>query len=420
MPTCEHAPVSRLPTAAVSAEFSAMNERPRLYLSPPHMGGDEFEFVRSAFETNWIAPVGPNVVAFEDEFAAHFGFGHAAALDSGTAALHLATRVLGVKAGDTVLCSTLTFIASANPVTYQGARPVFIDSDDATWNMDPARLEEALESLAERDELPRAVIVVDLYGQCANYGAIVPICARYEVPIIEDAAEALGATCNGRPAGAFGLVSGFSFNGNKIITTSGGGMLVSEDSCLVERARFFATQARDPATHYEHSEYGYNYRMSNVLAGIGRGQLRVLEDRVVRRRRIFESYRKGLEGLPGLAFMPDGRYGRSTRWLTCLTIDPDVAGVHRDTVRLALEDENIEARPVWKPLHLQRVFKGCEVFGGSVSERLFAHGLCLPSGSAMTDDDIARVVGVVRQVFANGGRKSEVRGKRPAAGMGSP
>ncbi len=375
--------------------------KPRLFLSPPHMGRAEFAFVEEAFRTNWISPVGPHLDAFECEFCARFGFAHAVAVASGTAAIHLALRLLGVRPGDEVVCSTLTFAASANPILYEQARPVFIDSDEATWNMNPARFGEWLAMRARAGRLPRAVIIVDLYGQCADLKRITASCARHGVPLIEDAAEALGATCAGRPAGAFGRMAVFSFNGNKIITTSGGGMLVSEDAGLIKQARFLATQARDPAPHYQHSQLGFNYRMSNVLAGIGRGQLQVLGERVEARRRIFAHYVAALQDLPGVAFMPEAAYGRSNRWLTCLTIDPAKAGVDREQVRKALEAENIEARPVWKPLHLQPVFAGCEVVGGAVSERLFNQGLCLPSGSAMTEDDLQRVIRIVRDVFSS-------------------
>ncbi len=379
--------------------MSTVATAPRLFLSPPHMGVTEFGFVEEAFRTNWIAPVGPHVDAFEREFCAQLGFGHAAAVSSGTAALHLALRIAGVRPGDEVVCSALTFSASANPILYEDARPVFIDSDATSWNMDPALLENWLESRAQQGRLPRAVIAVDLYGQCADLERIAAACARYDVCLIEDAAEALGATCAGRSAGAFGRMAIFSFNGNKIITTSGGGMLVSEDPALIAKARFLATQARDPAPHYQHSEIGFNYRLSNVLAGIGRGQLRELSDRVEARRRIFASYVEALSDLDGLAFMPEAAYGRSTRWLTCLTIDPLLAGTDREKVRLALDAENIEARPVWKPLHLQPIFARYEMVGGEVASRLFEQGLCLPSGSAMTEVDVQRVVHVVREAF---------------------
>ncbi|MGH8020012.1 MAG: DegT/DnrJ/EryC1/StrS family aminotransferase [Opitutaceae bacterium] len=373
----------------------------RVFLSPPHLGEDEWRFVREAFETNWIAPIGPNVDAFEAEFAKRFDMSHAVAVASGTAAIHLAMRILGVGTGDEVFCSSLTFIASANPIVYRGARPVFIDSEATSWSMDPARLEEALAARARIGRLPKAVIVVDLYGQCANYGEIVPICESYGVPIVEDAAEALGSTCLGQPAGSFGRMAIFSFNGNKIITTSGGGMLVSSDGEITKQGRYLATQAREPTSHYEHYDIGYNYRMSNVLAGIGLGQLMMLERRIEARQRIFELYRAGLAGLPGVGFMPEAPWGRSTRWLTCITIDPAVAPTDREKVRLALQEESIESRPVWKPMHMQPVFRRMDVdmFGGAVSERLYDQGLCLPSGSALTDEELERIIGLIRREF---------------------
>jgi dTDP-4-amino-4,6-dideoxygalactose transaminase len=367
----------------------------RIYLSPPHMSGDEQGFMKEAFDTNWIAPLGPQVDAFEEEFAGAVQVPHAAALSSGTAALHLALRLLNVRAGDVVVCPTLTFSATANAVTYVGATPVFVDADPATWNLDPEVLQEALTALAREGKPAAAVIAVDLYGQCADYEAIESVCGEFGVPLIEDAAEALGAEYNGTPAGGFGRCAIFSFNGNKIITTSGGGMLVSDDEELVHRARYLATQARDPAPHYQHSEIGYNYRMSSVLAAIGRGQLRVLGQRVQARRRNFDHYQRELGSLPGVEFMPEAPYGRCTRWLTCLTIDPDAFGATREDVRLTLEAEDIEARPVWKPMHLQPVFDGCRVIGGPVSERLFELGLCLPSGSSLTEADRWRVINLV-------------------------
>ena len=365
------------------------------------MGGDELDLVRETFESNWIAPLGPQVDAFEREFAATVEVPHAAALSSGTAGLHLALELIGVARGDTVVCPTLTFSATANAITYVGAEPVFVDSNHATWNLDPELLREEFETAARSGTQHAAVIAVDLYGQCADYGRIVDVCEEYGVPLIEDAAEGLGATCDGRPAGGFGRCGVFSFNGNKIITTSGGGMLVADDEELVARARYLATQARDPAPHYQHSAIGYNYRMSNVLAAIGRGQLRVLDDRVTARRTNFDHYRRALGDLPGVEFMPEAPYGRCTRWLTCLTIDPGVAGVTRDDIRLALEDEDIEARPVWKPMHLQPVFQGCRVRGGDVASRLFDHGLCLPSGSSLTEEDRNRVIGIFRGRFGD-------------------
>jgi len=371
---------------------------PRIYLSPPHVFGAEQSLVADAFESNWIAPLGPHVDAFEKEFEGVVDVPHAVALSSGTAALHLAMELLGVGARDHVICSSLTFSASANPIRYQGATPVFVDSDK-TWTMDANLLEDALKSGDAAGRRAKAVIAVDLYGQCADYQPILELCGRYGVPLVEDAAEALGATYKGRPSGGFGRLGVFSFNGNKIITTSGGGMLVSHEKALVDRARFLATQARDPAPHYEHSCIGYNYRLSNVLAAIGRGQLKTLAQRVAMRRRIFERYVEGLGDLPGVEFMPEAPYGRPTRWLTCLTISPEVCGADRESVRLALEAENIEGRPVWKPMHMQPVFAGTRVFGGAVSERLFRDGLCLPSGSSLSPDEQDRVISIVRRSF---------------------
>ena len=368
---------------------------PRIYLSPPHMSGEELELVKEAFASNWIAPLGPHVDGFENDIARFTGVAHAAALSSGTAALHLALRLLGMQPGDEVLCPTFTFSASANPIAYEGGHPVFIDSESGSWNMDPALLAEELAACAARGRLPRAVIVVDLYGQCADYDPIVAACARYDVPIIQDSAEALGATYRGRMAGTQGRLGVFSFNGNKIITTSGGGMLVSENAQLIERARFLATQARDPAPHYQHSQIGFNYRMSNVLAGIGRGQLRALPQRIAARRMNFERYRAALAGVPGIAFMPVAGHGGPNYWLTCITIDPAQFGATREDVRLALEAENIESRPVWKPLHLQPVFADCRVRGGGLAESIFERGLCLPSGSSLSASDLDRICAIL-------------------------
>ncbi len=359
------------------------------------MSGLEQQFVQEVFASNWIAPLGPQVDAFEAEFAAAVGAPYALALSSGTAALHLALILAGVGPGDEVLVSTLTFSASANPVVYLGGRPVFIDSERTSWNLDPALVCETIERKARQGKLPKAVIPVHLYGQSADLDPILEVCNRYGIPVIEDAAEALGATYKGRAPGTFGMMGAFSFNGNKIITTSGGGMLVSADKGLIDHARKLATQARDPAPHYQHSEIGYNYRMSNLLAAVGRGQLRVLEERVRRKREIFDAYRGLLGDLPGIVFMPEAPWGRCTRWLTCITVDPQAFGATREDIRLALEAENIESRPLWKPMHLQPVFQGCEVVGGAVAEALFRDGLCLPSGTAMTQADIERVVAVV-------------------------
>lgn len=375
----------------------------RIHLSPPHMGPSERELLLSAFESNWIAPLGPHVDGFEQELAAIAGEGqHVAALSSGTAAIHLALTILGVGPGDEVLASSLTFAATVNPVLYLGARPAFLDSDRETWNLSPGLLEEELADRARRGRLPKAVITVDLYGQCADYDPIRAAADRYGVPIVEDAAEALGATYKGRAAGSLGDLGVFSFNGNKILTTSGGGALVSRRREWIEKARFLATQARDPAPHYQHSHVGHNYRLSNLLAAVGRGQLRVLEERVAQRRANNAFYREALRNLPGIELMPEASYGRWNGWLTCLLIDPAAFGATREDVRLHLECLNIESRPVWKPMHLQPVFAVCRMRGGAVSEELFEKGLCLPSGSSLTQNDLERVVEAIRHVHLHG------------------
>ena len=367
----------------------------RIFLSPPHMGGTELTFVQEAFESNYIAPLGPQVDAFEKEFAEKTGISHAVALCSGTAAMHIALCALGIKAGDEVFASTLTFIGSVSPVTFLGAKPVFIDADYKTWNMDPELLAKEINKCAERGRLPKAVVPTDLYGQCSDLDIILEICAPYAIPVIVDAAEALGATYKGRGAGAGAKAAVFSFNGNKIITTSGGGMLTSEDKEFITRIRFLSQQARDEAPHYEHSQIGFNYRMSNILAAVGRGQLRVLEERLATKRRIFERYKSLLAGVQGIDFMPEAEYGKSNRWLTVVLIAPEKFGADREVVRLALEAMNIEARPVWKPMHMQPVFANCKCVGGKVAELLFQRGLCLPSGTSMTDDDIQRIVSAI-------------------------
>jgi pyridoxal phosphate-dependent aminotransferase EpsN len=368
--------------------------------------------VAEVFASNWIAPLGPHVDAFEEEFCAVTGAPYAVALSSGTAALHLALHLAGVRGDDEVLVSTLTFAASVYPILYLGAHPTFIDSERTSWNMDASLLAETLQVRARAGRLPRAVVVVHLYGQSADLDPIADACAMYGVPLIEDAAEALGAQYKGRSPGTAGAAGIFSFNGNKIITTSGGGMLVSPDRKLVKRARKLASQARDPAPHYEHSEIGYNYRLSNVLAAIGRGQLRVLEDRVLARRFNYMFYREALADLPGLSFMPEAPWGRHTRWLTCITIDPRQFGASREEVRLALQCDEIEARPVWKPMHLQPLFAGCEKVGGAVAADLFAGGLCLPSGSNLTTGDLTRVVDRIKA-----GRARVNQARRLSAGV---
>jgi pyridoxal phosphate-dependent aminotransferase EpsN len=373
-----------------------MSEQKRIFLSPPHMSGEEMALIEEAFDSNYIAPLGPQVDAFEREMCTYLDVSHAVALSSGTAALHLALLMSGVGAGDEVLCSTLTFSASANAICYTGARPVFIDSRLDSWNLDPELVEDALLEAHRNGKRIKALMAVDLYGQCADYQRLEKICTDYQVTLIEDAAEALGASYGEKKAGTFGKMAALSFNGNKIITTSGGGMLLTQDEKLAARARFLSTQARDPTPHYQHSVIGYNYRMSNVLAAIGRGQLRVIDERVRKKRSIFENYTRLLGDLEGLTFMPEMVYGQSNRWLTCICIDPIALGASREEIRLLLEQHNIESRPVWKPMHLQPVFSDCRFLGGSVSEKIFREGLCLPSGTAMDDDDMTRICSLIR------------------------
>ncbi len=373
----------------------------RIYLSPPHMGGEELEFIHEAFESNWIAPLGPQVSAFEKEVASYVGTKGALAVNSGTAAIHLGLRLLGVGSGDKVFCSTLTFIGSVNPILYLNAEPVFIDSEPSSWNMSPNALKRALEDAAQNDDLPKAVVVVNIYGQSTDMDPILDVCDEYSVPVLEDAAESLGAFYKGKPSGTFGKYGTFSFNGNKIITTSGGGMLVSNDTDGLEKARFWATQARDPASYYQHSEMGYNYRMSNILAAIGRGQLRVLDDRVKRRREIFDTYKSELGSIPGVGFMPEAEFGKSNRWLTVMTLDPEI--IKKSPFELVdyLEEQDIETRPVWKPMHLQPLFEGKKYYtheeNRSISDILFKTGICLPSGTAMTERDLERVIDAIRE-----------------------
>lgn len=376
---------------------------PRIHLSPPHLTGEEQALVADAFASNWIAPLGPHVDAFEEEFATRVGAAHAVALSSGTAALHLALRLAGVEAGDEVLVSTFTFVASANPVVYLGATPVFVDSETESWNMDPGLLEEALREGASRGRLPAAVVVVHLYGQSAHLEPIAALCREFGVPLVEDAAESLGAIYgDGVHPGTVGRAGAFSFNGNKMITTSGGGMLVTPDGELARRARRLATQAREPVPHYEHLEVGYNYRLSNLLAAVGRAQLRALEDRVRARRETFQAYQDGLGSLPGLTFQPEAPWGRHARWLSCLLVEAEEAGIDRDTLRVGLEAAGIESRPLWKPMHLQPVFAGCRCWGGAVAEGFFRNGLCLPSGSALTPAERNRVIEAVRETLQGG------------------
>lgn len=368
----------------------------RILLSVPHMSGREEGYVREAFASNWLSTVGPNLTAFEASFEQYIGL-PSVALSSGTAAVHIGLRLLGVGPGDTVFCSTLTFAASANPICYQGAEPVFIDSNYATWNIDTQRLEEALRDASEMGALPKAVVVVHLYGQCADMDPVRAACARYNVPILEDAAEALGATYQGQVAGTLGDVGVFSFNGNKIITTTGGGMLVCRNRSWVEKARFWSQQARDPGLAYQHSEMGYNYRMSNVLAGIGRGQLEVLDLRVQQRRAIAFRYRDAFADLPGISLMPQAPYGLHINWLSCFLIDEQAFGATRDELIAALDKANVESRPVWKPMHLQPLYAGYRCYGGAVAEDLSSRGICLPSSSSLSKEEQLHVVNVVRR-----------------------
>ncbi|WP_158737288.1 DegT/DnrJ/EryC1/StrS aminotransferase family protein [Alteribacillus sp. YIM 98480] len=366
-----------------------------IYLSPPHMSGNEKRLVMEAFDSNWIAPLGPQVKAFEKEMAEYVNTKGALALNSGTAAIHLALKLLNVGRGDTVFCSSLTFVASANPILYLGAEPVFIDSEPSSWNMSANALKRAFINATKSGNMPKAVIIVNIYGQSADMDSLLSICNYYNVPVIEDAAESLGATYKGKVSGTFGEFGVYSFNGNKIITTSGGGMLVSNDLDALERARYMATQARDPALHYQHSKIGYNYRLSNILAAIGRAQLKVLMERITSRRQIFNKYYTELHNIKGIKFMPEAAYGRSTRWLTALTIDENHSGVTSTEIVEFLLSQNVEARPVWKPLHLQPLFKNCAYYSHSnenVSEKLFTKGVCLPSGSSLLKEEQERVI----------------------------
>ncbi|MFP3355714.1 aminotransferase class I/II-fold pyridoxal phosphate-dependent enzyme [Planococcus sp. SIMBA_143] len=373
----------------------------RIFLSSPHMSGNEKSYIDYAFDSNWIAPLGPNVDGFEREIAKYAQVEDAAATSSGTAAIHLALELLEVGKDDIVFCSTLTFIASANPILYTGATPVFIDSEESTWNMSPVALEKALKDAKQKDKLPKAVIIVHLYGQSAMLDELMAICERYGVPIVEDAAESLGSYYKGQPSGSFGKFGIFSFNGNKIITTSGGGMLISNDVQALKRARFLATQARDQAVHYQHSVVGYNYRLSNILAGVGRAQLEVLADRVLARRAVFNRYVEALGDIDGLNFMPELENTYGNRWLTTLTLDPEKISTTPGEIIEVLAEENIEARPVWKPLHLQPLFDGTDFYPHSdeeiISEKLFERGLCLPSGSNMTEEQQSRVISKIQQ-----------------------
>lgn len=371
----------------------------KIWLSSPHMGEAEFKFVKEAFDTNWISPVGPHIQGFEEDLASYNGIPHVAALSSGTAAIHLALILLGVERNDEVICSSFTFSGSCNPIAYLGAIPVFVDSEQQTWNMDPVLLEEAIKDRLSKGKKPKAIITVHLYGMPAQIDKIMEIALKYDIPVVEDAAEALGSTFNGKKLGTFGTIGIFSFNGNKIITTSGGGAMVSEDKSYIDKAKFLSTQARDQAPHYQHSEIGYNYRLSNVCAGIGRGQMLVLDERVEKRRQIYENYRQNLEPL-GVYFLKESVNSTSNRWLTTVLLDRDDKSNHlREKVRMDLEKLNIESRPLWKPMHLQPVFNSTPAYVNGVSEGLFVTGLCLPSGSNLTDLQQVHVIESIKNIL---------------------
>ena len=369
----------------------------RIYLSPPHMGDNEKKYLEDAFDSNWIAPLGPHVDGFENEMASYLNVGYATALNSGTASLHLALRILGIKKDDKVLCPSLTFAASANVILFENAHPIFIDSDPNTWVLDLVACEKAIQM-----HKPKALISVDLYGQSCDYDAIKYLCEKYNVLLIEDAAEALGADYKGKKCSSFGEMGILSFNGNKIITTSGGGMLVSNNKDYVKKARFLSTQAREQTIHYEHKELGYNYRMSNLIAAIGRGQLEVLDKRILSRRTIFNRYEKALSNIHGFNFMQEAGYGLSNRWLTALTVDEKITGISRNQIIEVLEKENIESRPVWKPMHIQPFYKNCEYVKGDhgdVSAKLFQNGICLPSGSSLTEGEQGKIIDIILSII---------------------
>lgn len=378
-------------------------ENKRIYLASPHMGGMEQKFVQEAFDTNWVAPLGPNVNNFEKEVAEYVGAKDAAVLVSGTSAIHLALKALAMKAGDRVFCTSLTFAASCNPIMYEKGEPVFIDSEPESWNMSPMALEKAFVKAKNENKMPIAVIVVHLYGQSADMDKIMAICEKYNTPIIEDAAESLGATYKGKQTGTFGKFGIFSFNGNKIITTSGGGMLISDDSERIAKARFWSTQSRDNERHYEHTELGYNYRMSNITAGIGRGQLRVLDERIAQKKHIFERYNEAFKDIEDIEMMPICEYGEPNYWLSCMTLKEGSRVKPLDII-LALEEKNIESRPIWKPMHIQPYYSEFDFFshndeGISVGEDIFNRGVCLPSDTKMSVEDMKKVADIVKGLF---------------------
>ncbi|MGO1057873.1 DegT/DnrJ/EryC1/StrS family aminotransferase [Planococcus sp. FY231025] len=391
--------------SSTSFFIPAAETKEKILLSTPHMTGNEMKYIQEAFDSNWIAPVGPNVDKFEEELAAYTGAAGGAALSSGTAAIHLALHLLGIGKGDRVFCSSLTFVASANPILYEGAEPVFIDAEEETWNMSPVALRKAFRAAADEGKLPKAVVVVNLYGQSAQMDELLEICNEYGVPIVEDAAESLGSSYKGKSSGTFGKFGIFSFNGNKIITASSGGMLISNDTETIKKARFLASQAKDPAPYYKHHEIGYNYRLSNVLAGIGRAQLEAIDERVAARRAVYERYVAGLGDIEAIEFQPEPEGTFSNRWLTAFTLNPDLTALVPENIKRALAAEEIESRNVWNPLHSQELFKDAQFFshgdGEAVSEKIFRHGLCLPSGSNMTEEQQERVIRVIRSLFNN-------------------
>lgn len=378
-----------------------MSAKSRIFLSPPHMSGEEIKFINNAFSSNWIAPVGPAIDAFEEAVTGYTGATNAVALASGTAAIHLALHQCGVQPGDDVFCSDLTFAGSAFPITYLQATPVFIDCEEKTWNMDPELLRKAIRERDSTGKRPAAVIVVHLYGQSADVNSIQEICTEFSIPLIEDAAESLGTYYGNMHTGTIGKLGILSFNGNKIITTSGGGMLIGKDTAVIENARYLSTQARDSFPWYEHSVVGYNYRMSNILAAIGCGQIRVIEERVRKKREIYELYARYFENIDGISLIPRDVYGRSNCWLTCIIINQEKCCVSPERFRIALEKENIESRPLWKPMHQQPVFTSLPAYLNGVSDRLFSEGLCLPSGTAMNKEDMERIISVVLELTDN-------------------
>ena len=382
------------------SELEKQDSGEKIWLSSPHMSGNEQKYINEAFESNWVAPLGKNIDEFELQVAKYTGTKYAAALTTGTAALQLALRLVGVGKGDYVICQSLTFVASANSILYNGAQPIFVDSETKTWGMDPELLEKAILHCVSLEKKPKAIVPVHLYGMPVNMVEIMRIAKKYRIPVIEDAAEALGSSINGKMCGSFGDFGIISFNGNKIITTSGGGMLLSDNPKKIEKAKFLATQARENFPHYQHEEMGYNFRMSNVLAGIGRGQMEVLDERIASRRANFNFYKEHLGNIPGISFLKEQEGSISNRWLTIIVLDPKLTGgIGREDIRLALAEENIESRPLWKPMHMQPLFESAPYFGKGIAMKLFKHGLCLPSGSNLTEVELIRVVTKIKNVL---------------------